>query len=288
MNSRLLPALIAVLMVVAGACSGVGETGSDTSRRSVVTSFYPLNFIVSEVAGRRVDIDSLTPAGVEPHDLELTASQVQMVSEADLLVYIGEGFQPAVDKLVPEVPNTVDVLTVRPSGARTEDPHIWLDPVQMVAITGIVADALATVDPKSANGYRRNADALIAQLNQLDDSFSQGLSRCDHRTIVTAHESFGHLADRFNLRQVGIGGLDPEQEPSARRLDEVAEIVREAGVNTIFFEALLPEDLADTVARETGTGTAVLDPLESPPKSGDYITAMRSNLEALRAALRCR
>lgn len=287
MTRKLLLAVLSFSLLVLSACGGDGDAGDD-SRRSVVTAFYPLTYIASNVAGDEADVSSVTPAGVEPHDIELTAAQVRRISDADLLIYIGQGFQPAVDKLVPEVANTLDVLTVRPPGARAEDPHIWLDPILMVGITDTVADALSKIDPSNTKAYRKNADELIAKINDLDDDFSNGLSRCDRRTFVTTHESFGYLADRFNLEQVGIAGLDPDQEPSARRLDEVAEIVREKNVNTIFFETLLPEDLAETVAGETGAKTAVLDPLESPPRTGDYITAMRANLRALRTALSCR
>ncbi|HYO00067.1 MAG TPA: metal ABC transporter substrate-binding protein [Actinomycetota bacterium] len=287
MERRIALALSTLLLGLLAACGGGGEE-EDNSRRSVVTAFYPLTFVATAVAGDEADVSSITPAGVEPHDIELTAAQVRRISEADLLVYIGQGFQPAVDELVPEVANTLDVLTVRPPGARVNDPHIWLDPILMVGITDTVADALSKVDPDNARTYRRNADELIDQINDLDDDFSNGLSRCDRRTIVTSHESFGHLADRFNLEQVGIAGIDPEQEPSARRLNEVKEVVEDNDITTIFFETLLPEDLADTVAEETGAETAVLDPLESPPETGDYISAMRANLSALRAAMGCR
>ncbi len=280
-------ALSALLLVVLAACGGDSEEPDD-SRRSIVTAFYPLTFVATAVAGDEADVSSITPAGVEPHDLELTASQVRRVSEADLLIYIGQGFQPALDRLVPEVANTLDVLTVRPPGVRADDPHIWLDPSLMVGMTGTVVSAISRVDPANAETYRENGDELIARINGLDDDFSNGLSRCERRTIVTTHESFGYLADRFNLEQVGIAGIDPDQEPSARRLNEVAEIVQDNGITTIFFETLLPEDLADTVAAETGAETAVLDPLESPPATGDYISAMRANLSGLRTALDCR
>jgi zinc transport system substrate-binding protein len=287
MPRKLFFAFLCLSLLALSSCGGDGEE-ADNSRRSVVTAFYPLTFIASNVAGDEADVTSITPAGVEPHDLELTAAQVRRISDADLLIYIGQGFQPAVDKLVPEVENTLDVLTVRPPGARAKDPHIWLDPILMVGITDTVADGLAQVDPGNAKTYRKNADELIARINDLDDDFSNGLSRCDRRIFVTTHESFGYLADRFNLDQVGIAGIDPDQEPSARRLEEVAKAVRANKVNTIFFETLLPEDLAETVAGETGAQTAVLDPLESPPATGDYISTMRANLSALRTAMGCR
>jgi zinc transport system substrate-binding protein len=277
----LIPLLLAVLV----ACNGDGE--EDTSRRSVVAAFYPLVFVTQHVAGNEADVASITPAGVEPHDIELTAAQVRAITEADLVVYVGRNFQPAVDQLIPEVQNKLDVLEAG-GASRPTDPHIWLDPVLMVAITQEVTEQLARVDPSNARFYRGNAGILTARLNELDDDYQQGLSRCTRREIVTSHEAFGYLADRYNLEQIGIAGIDPHQEPSARKLDEVSTLVRDRGVTTIFFESLLPEDLAETVAGETGAATAMLDPLESPPAAGDYLSAMRGNLEALRSALGCR
>ncbi len=287
MRRKLVSSLIAFVLVLLSAC-GAGDEEEETSRRSVVTAFYPLTFVAANVAGDEADVSSITPAGVEPHDIELTAAQVRRISEADLLVYLGQGFQPEVERLVPEVAKTLDVMTVRPPSSPANDPHIWLDPVLMAAITDAVADAMAQVDPRNAETYRENAQDLVARIQDLDDDFQAGLSRCDRREIVTTHEAFGYLTERYNLEQVAIGGITPEAEASARRLDEVAGIVRQRNVTTIFFESLLPEDLAETVARETGADTAALDPLESPPRSGDYISAMRANLQALRTALGCR
>lgn len=287
MNRQRITALALVFLLLLGACGG-GDGEEDDSRPQVVAAFYPLTFVATNVAGDHADVTSVTPAGVEPHDVELTAAQVRRVSEADLLIYLGQGFQPELEKLVPDVGNTLDVLAVRPASSPVGDPHIWLDPVLMAAITDTVANALARVDPRNAAGYRENGRELVAKIQDLDDDFQTGLSRCERREIVTSHEAFGYMADRFNLEQVGIAGIDPDQEPTAGRLQEVAQLVRDREVTTIFFERLLPEDLADTVAAETGTETAVLDPLESPPRSGDYLSVMRDNLRALRSALGCR
>lgn len=281
-------AVTALVLVLLLAACGEDDPAEDTSRRSVVTAFYPLTFVATEVAGDMADVSSVTPAGVEPHDVELTASQVRRITEADLLVYLGGGFQPELENLVPEVERTLNVLTVTPGSSPQDDPHIWLDPVLMAGITDAVADAMAQVDPRHADDYRANAADLVTRINDLDDDFVNGLSRCERREFVTTHEAFGHLAERFNLTQIGIAGISPEQEPSPRRLEEVAQVVRERNITTIFFEALLPEDIAETVAGETGAETALLDPLESPPRTGDYLSAMRANLQALRTALNCR
>lgn len=279
--------LVSLLSLSLVACGR--DQGGMLSRVKVVSAIYPLEFVARQVAGNRATVSDITPPGVEPHDIELTAAQVRDVTGADLVLYLGGGFQPAVEALLEQVKGrTVNVLDLTPGGGRTGDPHVWLDPFLMAGITGAVSAALEQIDRPNASFYRTNAEGLIAQLNALGARFRNQLSVCDRRDIVTSHDAFGYLAERFNLRQTAIAGVDPQQEPSAQRLREVAALVRQKGATTIFFESLLPRDIAETVARETGTRTDKLDPIESRPAKGDYRGAMLQNLEALRVALNCR
>jgi len=308
--TRVLALLLSVSLLLVGCGNDRATSGTGTEATSgsplIVAAFYPLQFIAERVAGEHADIAGLTPAGVEPHDLELTARQIRTLLEADLLLYVGQGFQPAVEDLIDQVEGEkLDVLAGSDLIPGTDDhddehgeedgheesefdPHVWLDPTRMAQITRAVEQRLSVVDPDHLADFKQNADALVAELEALDQEFTAGLAQCDRREIVTSHSAFGYLVARYDLEQHGISGLDPESEPSPQRLAEVASLVREEGVTTIFFETLLPPDLAETIARETGTKTAVLDPLESEPESGDYLSAMRANLGELRAALDCR
>ena len=119
------------------------------------------------------------------------------------------------------------------------------------------------------------------------------LARCHRREIVTSHAAFGYLADRYGLDQVALTGLSPEVEPSPRDLEQLVDEVRRTGATTVFSETLVSSRLADTIAREAGATTAVLDPIEGLTKDEagageDYISRMRSNLATLRKALGCR
>ncbi|MGQ0679504.1 MAG: metal ABC transporter substrate-binding protein [Actinomycetota bacterium] len=280
-------ALLMAVPLLLTACGG-GESGRATRKPSVVTAVYPLEFVARQVAGNKASVENLTPAGVEPHGLELTSGQQRRVRQADLLVYLGQGFQPAVQELIADRDaRSLDAISLA-QPALPGDPHVWLDPVLMVAITDALADALGSLDEPNKAVYQRNAGALIEELNDLDDRYQIGLTRCDRRQVVSSHAAFGYLAERYNLEQVGIAGISPDQEPSARRLAEVAGLVKRQGITTIFFESLLPPDLVETVARETSAQTVRLDPIESPPPGGDYLKAMADNLAVLRPALGCR
>jgi zinc transport system substrate-binding protein len=271
-------ALIAVVVILA-ACGGNG----DDERRTVVASFYPLAWAAETVAeSAEVDFEvvNLTPAGAEPHDLELSADDVELVREAEVVLYVG-GFQPALeDALEERTDPSLNVLLT----AEERDPHVWLDPVRFARIVSEVADAL---------GAASTAGASFLDLNALDDEFRSGLRRCERREIVTTHAAFGHLAKRYGLEQIALAGTSPEAEPSPRDLERLVERVRAVGGTTVFAEPLVSDRLAQTVAREVGARVEVLDPLEGLSEKRleageDYLSVMRDNLAALREALGCR
>ncbi|WP_166354965.1 metal ABC transporter substrate-binding protein [Phytoactinopolyspora limicola] len=170
------------------------------------------------------------------------------------------------------------------------DPHLWLDPTNMALIADGVADALSDVDPDHADTYRANAEQLRAELEELDDEYQTGLAQCERTLIVVSHEAFGYLAHRYGLDQLGVAGIDPDAEPSAARVAQVHDTIREQNVTTIFYERLTSPDVVEAIAGDLGLETAVLDPIEGLTDETideDYFSLMRSNLDALRAANGC-
>jgi zinc transport system substrate-binding protein len=285
---------VTLALSLLAACGTSGAEG-DAGEPTVVASFYPLAFVADLVGGPAAEVVNLTAPGAEAHDVEPTASQVVEISEADVVLYLGGGFQPSIENLAADVGDAaLDVSgtqSLRPATGEADeafDPHLWLDPTRLIPVAEAVSERLAGVDPDDTATYRRGSRELVHDLRSLDRDFKDGLAKCDSREIVTSHEAFGYLAERYGLEQIGIAGLDPEAEPSPQRIAEVSDFVREHEVTTIFFETLVSPEIAQTIAQETGARTAMLDPLEGPPEEGDYLTAMRANLDTLREALRCR
>ena len=299
-STRLAIGLLAVALLL----SGCGSTSSSAEEgTSVVASFYPLAEAASRVGGDLVSVQNLTPPGVEPHDLELAPDDIEAIANADVIVYLGGGFQPAVEDALAEAEHavTVDALnavatnaapTSEADGGLTVDPHVWLDPARYEEIVRSVSAALSEADSANEATYAANAEAYIGQIAALDEKFRVGLSDCERTTIVTSHEAFGYLADAYGLTQVGILGLSPEAEPDPRRLAELRDLVEREGVTTIFAEELVSPKVAETLASEAGVRVAVLNPIESltdaQEKAGeDYLSLMRENLDTLRRALDC-
>ncbi|MGW3072474.1 metal ABC transporter substrate-binding protein [Kitasatospora sp. NPDC001132] len=296
------------------ACGGSSSADSGTGRLKVVASFYPMEFLAQQIGKEHVAVTDLTAAGVEPHDLELTAKQVGTVQKADAIIYL-KGLQPTVDQAVAQSSSKhkIDATAASPlvdhhldegtednaHGSEAHgsdghghegpagDPHIWLDPTRYAAIAKSVGDEFAKADPAHAEDYRKNTDELVTKLTGLDQEFRAGLKDATTRTFVTSHAAFGYLADHYGLTQVAINGVDPESEPTPARLAAVQKAARDNGVTTVFFETLVSPKLADTVAKDLGLKTAVLDPLEGvkDPSKDDYLTVMKQNLANLRAAL---
>ena len=273
---------VAVIVTSLAACGSSSHSAAD-GRRRVVASFFPLAEAARAAGGDKVAVRDLTPSGAEPHDLELTPDQVDAIDSADLVVVMGHGFQPAVEELAKRRGDhalfVLDALGI--SDEQAKDPHVWLDPVRMQQLFDLIRSRLGDPDPASARVF-------AAQLRRLHASFTRGLRTCARRTIVTAHDAFGYLAARYGLTQDAIAGVDPEQEPSADRIGDLADLVRREHVTTVFTEQLVSPRVADTLAREAGVQTAVLDPIESADaKRGSYLERMQSDLDALRTALGC-
>ncbi|MFI5933037.1 metal ABC transporter substrate-binding protein [Actinoplanes sp. NPDC051494] len=300
---RVLAAVVAALTLVPTAGCAQRASGFSGGRLDVVTAFYPLQYLAERIGGEQVAVTSLTKPGTEPHDVELSPRQVGQIVDAGVVVLLG-GFQPAVDQAVKQeaADRSLDVGTVvellsaeaheHHPGEEEEghglDPHVWLDPERYATIADAVAARLAQADPAHADDYTSRAQAVRAELATLDTDYAARLRTCQRREIVTSHEAFHYLADRYALTEVGVTGISPEAEPSPQRLAHAAEEARATGTTTIFFETLVSPKVAETIAREVGASTAVLDPLEGVSEPGaDYFTVMRANLTALTTALGC-
>ena len=277
--------LILALTVPGLAVGCGGSDGHSSTRETVVASFYPLAFAAEQVGGEAVSVENLTPPGAEPHDLEVSPSDVSEIKSADLVLLLGHGFQPQLEDAAGSGADVVALLDtpaldLHPDG----DPHVWLDPIRYMKIV----DRIGVVLRRAAAVSR-----LLARLRKLDNDYRRGLADCARRDIVTSHEAFAYLAERYGLNQIAVTGLNPEAEPTPQALQQTVDVVRASDATIVYFERLVSPRLAETVARETGTKTAVLDPIEgltdTERKQGaNYFTLMRANLRALQAGLGCR
>lgn len=291
------------------ACSDSSAATGNTDKFDVVASFYPMAFLAEQIGGKYVHVTSLTEPGQEPHDLEISAQQTAQLQESDAVLYL-KGLQPSVDDAVAqsEVKTKIDAATLtsleehgnevgghaaehddahgEESGGK--DPHIWLDPVRYAEVAKGVGAAFEKADPDHADTYKTNTEELVMKLGALDDQFKDGLGDTRTKVFITTHAAFGYLAERYGLTEEAISGLDPESEPSGARVRELEKMAKADGVSTVFYETLVSDKTAKTIAKDANLKTDVLDPIEgitSRSRGKDYFSVQEANLKALQTAL---
>jgi len=301
----------AVLSVTAGCSSGgSGDRAGAPERHDkpvIVTNFYPVQWLATELVGDAAQVVSLTPPGTEPHDLALDANGQKALTNADVVLYLGADFQPDVQRAVGQLGSGVtklDLLTapgveLLPAGnigkealAGNRDPHVWLSPVEMLAMVDAAAAAITSGAPQLRGQVDAALPKLQERLRSLDNDYRHGLTGCASPVLVTSHAAFGYLAHEYGLEQVAIAGVSPEDEPDPQTLRSIAEVAEQRHVSTVYFEDALPKNLSQTVADEIGAQVSLLSALEFDPRGSlgphdDYLTVMRGNLGRLEKGLQC-
>lgn len=300
-----------------GARDGLRETKEGPV---VMVSTFPLYEAARAVAADAMEIRTIIPLGADPHVFSPNPQQVAEVSTSSLFVYNGAGFESWAESLKNTLPSGVKVIDMsrhvalqkNEKGHQDEhqeeaghdkhahehdhgayDPHYWLDIDNMIAMTRTLEAEFSGLLPEKAESFHKNAAAYIDELQTLKAEYARGLAECKSPTLVSNHDAFGYLARANRLETVSVVGLSTDEQPSAQTMAHIVELVKEHGIRTVFFEALVNGSVAQTIARETGAKALPLQPLanisEDELKSHQtYLSIMRENLKKLREAMECR
>lgn len=297
-RTKLALAIAGALTLGLSACSSEGQPPEIGQKLEVVAAFYPLEFLADRVGDDAVNVTELTSGGAEAHDVELSPQQVAQIHDAALVLYV-KGFQPAVDLAVAQqAPDTsidlgagLERLTSTDDRGKTRpDPHIWLNPQNMIKMADVVTTRLIELAPEKTSDFETRQSRLDRHLESLDSTWERGTQTCESRDLVVSHEAFAYLAARYNFNQIGVSGLSPDAEPSPTRIAEMAELAKRDDVTTVYYESSVDPRVAATIANEAGVDTAILDPLESrsADEAGDYLSVMLKNLTTVEEGQRCR
>lgn len=252
----------------------------------IVTSFYPMYAITSEIVGDHHDVLMIN-SGNGIHGFEPSASDVAAIYDADIFIYhstileswtknleanIGnykvKMIQASKDMEFLKVPGLEGVEPIEGKDhSNLYDPHSWLDPVEVAREATLIAEALSEINPENADDYRMNAKKFTEKAMDLLKQYEPIFQATKNKTFVTQHTAFYYLAERFGLKQLGVTGISSENEPSARQLNEVIEFVKKYDVKTIFVEPNVSDRIAKVIADSTGVEIVSLSPLESDPKN---------------------
>jgi zinc transport system substrate-binding protein len=283
-----------MLVSVVG-CGTSKTTKSD--RLQVVTTFYPLYALTKAIGGNHVHVTSLIATGVEPHEWSPKAKDMMRISDADVFVYNGAGFEGWVDAFIQnesdaklhviEASEDVDLIQ---TGKQAVDPHIWTSPVQALKMANTIYKGLVKADEKHQADYAKNLAEVEGRLHKINKVYSQAVAQASSRDIVVSHEAFQYLARDYGLRAKSIMGLSPEAEPTAKQLKKITTFVKANHVKVILVEALASPKLAETLAHDLGVQTVPFNPLEGLTKKQqqageDYFSLLTKNAHTLQKAL---
>ena len=263
---------------------------------NVVASFSILGDMVEQVAGEHATVTTIVGPDADAHVYQPSVADARAVAEADVIFVNGLGFETWSDTLIAEsgTEGTVYVATkgVEPVLVDGEtDPHAWNSLLNGVIYVQNIAAGLSEAMPDHADDFAANAEAYIAQLQALDAETKEALAAlpADRRTVVTAHDAFGYLADAYGLTFLAPVGIDTEAEPSAQELATLIAQLREEEVAALFVENITSPALVQQISDETGIeigGRLFSDALsERGGPATSYLAMFEHNLGELLAAL---
>jgi zinc transport system substrate-binding protein len=285
-------------------------TTTETPKPVIVTSFFPLTHIVEKIVWDQAEVVQILPEGAEGHGYEPTPEQMKIIEKSDLVIVLGESMESYSEKLKTimasknkaylDFSDTVININEIEEEHHDEheeenkhdhgglDPHIWLSPRSYAQMADIITKKIQ--ESFSTINIEESAWELKKELATLDEEFTSGLSQCETRKFVTSHAAFGYLARDYNLTQIAVAGISPEEEPAPKVIAGVIEVVKKEKISALFSEPLVSPKLINTISAETGAKTYLLHPLES--LTGDetalgYVWIMRQNLGFLREGMGC-
>ena len=302
--------LILLITIILYGCSSEVKNEIENEKLQVKASTYPMYYVANEIGKDSIDLDMVVPVGVDPHEYDLSLKEITELEKSDLFIYNGLNLESWGEKVAQNLlSKNVDILRASDSVKAleidehdgeedddhghhhdSEDPHIWLDPLNMDKIAYDVKEEFIKLDSDNKETYEKNYKELSEKLKQLDSKYKETLSNKKQNTILVSHEAFGYLANRYDLEQIAVTGISPQSEPSPKALAKLIDISKEENIKYIFFEVLANPKSVEMLAKEANLKTLTLNPLggitqEQFKNNYDYIKIMEENLINLKKAL---
>lgn len=308
-----------IFLFILTACAQSDDSGSgktqqnDSKKMTVVTTFYPVYDFTKKIAGDTADVHMLIDGGTEVHTYEPSAKDMAMIQDADVFIYASSEMETWVKSIIKNLDNQKTMVIEASDGiellsgeedaheheaeeeegeghSHAYDPHVWLDPVLVKEQVATITDGLIKADSKNKAVYEENRSAFQQELDELNQAYETAFKDAKNRKFVTQHTAFSYLAKRYDLQQVAISGISPEQEPTPKQLNQMQDFIKKEGVHVIYTESSASSKIAETISDATGAELMVLNPLETlskeeRDKGADYLSVMRDNLEALKASI---
>lgn len=296
-------AALALGVSIALAFSGCGSqtpAKQDTTEKiKVVASFDAMKEITQAIGGNKVDVTTIIPEGIEPHDYELKTSDVQKLQEAKLFVYNGLGMEAWADKAIQTASadnlmsvalaehvqpiELTDPEEIEEHGAY--DPHAWLGLTSAKEEASAVKDALIKISPEDKEYFEKNYMAFADEIDKMQEEYMKKVANATRKEIVTGHAAFGYLCRDLGISQESVEDVFVSGEPSAQKLAELTDFCKAHNVKVIFTEDLVSPAVSETLAKEAGAKAEAIHTIESAEDGMTYLARMKDNLNKIAEAL---
>jgi ABC-type Zn uptake system ZnuABC Zn-binding protein ZnuA len=289
-----------LLLIIVTACAP--SASSDPQTDSVIlTSTTLLADLTRNIAGERLTVDSLLPVGTDPHSYQPVPQDAAKISKSQVLIINGADYEHFLETLLENAGGERQVIEASAGlklrkereGKHGVDPHLWLDPNNVVVYVENIRAGLTHFDPDGSAIYQSNADAYVAQLQELDKWINEQVAQIplERRLLVTNHEALGYFAERYGFKVVGtvIESFSSDASPSARQMAALVDQIKSSGAPAIFLDASDSPALAQQIAAETGVTVVTdlhLESLTDGAPAATYIDMMRHNVTQIVIALR--
>jgi zinc transport system substrate-binding protein len=288
------------LTVSLAACGSSGNSSSAAmppqAKLKVVVSFNAMKEFAQAIGKDKVDVQTIIPAGTEPHDFEPRANDLEGLNSAKIFIYNGFGMEKSwLDKALQAVNNkdliiveaakgavpitNTDVEVIKDDGQY--DPHLWVSVKGAEIEAGNIKAAFIAADPDNKDYYEDNYSEFYNQLEQLYNEYDKKFKSVTNHSFVTGHAAFGYLARDFGLQQNSVEDVFADGEPSAKKLKELTDYCKENQIKTIFVEDMVSPKVSEALASEVGAKAEKIYTIESKEDNKDYIQSIHDNLEKI-------
>lgn len=277
----------------------ISKKENSSEKKLIYTSFFPVEELTKRIVGDKFEVKPIIDKSQEPHSFELKTEDIKNIIKADLVIYNGAGMETFIDDLknstddkekFVDLSKNLTLLSSAKDGKVSKDkvnPHTWLSIKNAMVELEEIYEKVSEIDPDNKDFYKKNLDKNLDMFKKMDEKFANELKDVDQnkRYFVVSHAAFNYLADDYNLKQVAVTGISPEDEPSAKQLKIIADFVKKHDISTIFFEGKATPKVAETLAKSTNTKTSTLYTMENLTKEEarmGYLKLMEENLKSLK------
>ena len=301
------------------------EQETAENKLKVYTTIFPLEDFTKKIGGDLVDVESIFPPGADAHTYEPTTKTMVDIAKSDGFIYSGVGIESSVQQIEEALEKEKVAFIDAGKGIELlannhndeahadehaahdheddahadehadhdhgdKDPHVWLDPILSITLAENIKNALVDLNPEGKETFEANFQQLKTQLEDLDQSFTEIVSKSENREILVSHAAYGYWEKRYGIKQISVLGLSPTEEPSQKELKNIIETAKDHHLHYIIFEANVSSNVTDIVQAEIGAEALTLSNLETVTdedlkNNEDYFSMMKKNLETLETAL---